>query len=330
MSHEVETMAYNKIETPWHGLGFPVDDNLTPAAMQKAAKLDWTVSKRMACYSDGNGGMIKMPDEFALVRDSDNKKLSMVGTTYKPVQNDVAFDFFSRFVKAGKMKMETAGSLWGGRYIWALARINADFAVGHKGKDEIRSYLLLMSPHVHGYAMIIQYTPIRVVCWNTLCFALGPSLKGKGRAPAFRLSHSASFTDAVKEKAELVLGLAISEAEEFKTAAKMLSKAKATGEQVDEYFCEVLRWDPSRAKTKKDGSIRTPKALEKMRTALISAPGQDISTANGTWWGALNAVTNTIDYELGRDRETALRDAWIGERSALKRRAFDLAVERAL
>ena len=51
MAHNIETMAYANAK-PWHGLGTEVSDTLTPAQMQKAAQLDWTVSKRPAYTLD--------------------------------------------------------------------------------------------------------------------------------------------------------------------------------------------------------------------------------------------------------------------------------------
>ena len=47
MAHEVETMAYAN-QVPWHGLGVPVRDDMTPNEMLEAASLNWTVSKRPA------------------------------------------------------------------------------------------------------------------------------------------------------------------------------------------------------------------------------------------------------------------------------------------
>jgi phage/plasmid-like protein (TIGR03299 family) len=215
MTSAVEKMAYAG-ETPWHGVGHKVTDNLTPDQMAKAAGIDWTVSKRKIMLADGNG---EIPGRFALCRDTDHKCLSIVGSTYRPVQNPSAMDFFSKFVKAGHMKMETAGSLWEGRYIWGLARIGKDFSIGKA--DEVRGYVLLCSPHVLGKAMLLQCTPIRVVCWNTLCMALGSSLKGKGNA--FRMPHTTEFSDAVKADAELALKLVTEQMVEFKDAATLLS-----------------------------------------------------------------------------------------------------------
>lgn len=328
----VETMAYAG-ETPWHGLGNKVSNNLTPAQMLKAAKLDWPVEKRELMYATKKGGgtPIKVDGKFALVRGTDDRLLSIIGATYKPVQNEVVMDFFKKFVLAGHMKMETAGALHGGQYIWALARLGNDFTLGKE--DEVRGFLLLSQPHVLGKAMVIQFTPIRVVCWNTLTFALGSDLKGK--PGSFRMPHSIAFNDAVKKRAEEALGLSKHQMDEFKQAATLLSKKKAKPEDVESYFCEVLKFDPKTAAKKAKGKkgeeaeIKVPRMLPKLQLALTHAPGAQMPTALGTWWGAANAVTYVVDHELGRDQSASLRTAWLGAKAALKRRAVGLAIKRA-
>ena len=110
MSHEVETMAYAN-ETPWHGLGTPVADNLTPAQMLEAAGLNWQVKKKALVVDELDH---VLSSHYALVRDTDSKILGVCGSDYNPTQNQEVFEFFDKFCKAGDMKMETAGSLHGG------------------------------------------------------------------------------------------------------------------------------------------------------------------------------------------------------------------------
>lgn len=327
MSHAVETMAY-KGERPWHGLGVEVTQDLAPADMLKAAGLDWTVSKRKVYYDASDGKKRHFAGRFVLTRDTDDLHLDVVGETYKPVQNEEAFEFFKKFTDAGHMTMETAGSLWGGRYIWALARIGKDFSIGKS--DEVRGFLLLSQPHVHGKAMLLQTTAVRVVCWNTLTFAIGNNLRGKGNA--FRMPHSTKFDDTVKAAAEQALGLAKGQMDELKEASTLLSKTKVKDEQVVEYFNQVLQFDPEKVKVNKKGEekeARTPRLLPKFQHALEHAPGATMPTAKGTMWGALNAVTYVIDHEDGRERSTALRNAWLGHKAKIKRRALDIALDRA-
>src|SRR6266702_3438551 len=205
MSDEVESMAYAG-EVPWHGLGIPVANDLTVDQMLVQAGLDWTVEKRPLYFPkasvEGQKAQLRIvPDEYALIRNSDQSVLDTVGSNFKPVQNKDVLSFFKRFVEAGDMRMETAGSLKGGKFIWALARISESFTLG-KG-DETRGYLLLSQPHQFGFSMTAALTTVRVVCWNTINAALGAKLDGSGgtTSAAFRMVHSRAFDDTVKAEA---------------------------------------------------------------------------------------------------------------------------------
>lgn len=322
MSAHVETMAWRG-EVPWHGLGYNVKNGVVDI---KAAQCDWTVSRRPMFFKGKDGQMIESDSDWALCRDTDDFHLTTVGLTWKEVQNADAFNFFEKFTKQGKMVIETAGSLWNGRYVWVLARINKDFKLGKN--DEIRPYLLLASPHVHGKALLMQYTAIRVVCWNTFCAAIGASMKGDGTG--FRVPHSTAFDTDMKEKAEEALGLAIAQTDELKEVMTALTKKKMTEKANEDYFCEILKFDPKKADKNKDGSIREPRMLPMFRAALTHAPGQTLPTALGTLWGSFNAVTATIDHQTGRkDRSTNLKNIWTGNLAGVKRSALDIAMKLA-
>jgi phage/plasmid-related protein TIGR03299 len=181
MSHEIESIAWTN-EVPWHGLGVEVSDDLTADEMLVKAGLDWTVSKRPLYFPKVNTERTELkliPNKFALTRDSDESTLDVVGDSYKPVQNADALDFFKRFVDSGDMKMETAGSLRNGQFIWGLAKIQESFNVGAGDEDRIEGYLLLTQPHKFGFSMVAALTPIRVVCMNTMKMALGEKLNGR-------------------------------------------------------------------------------------------------------------------------------------------------------
>lgn len=318
MSSKVEKMAYAG-QVPWHGLGHAVSSKLSAEQMRKAAGQDYTVSKRPVQFTDSHGKLVTVPGEYLLVRDSDDKVLSSMGSVYKPVQTKEVFAFFHEFVKEAKMTMETAGSLWDGKYVWALARVTgADFAVGAGKKDEMRNYLLLCSPFVHGKALIMQYTSVRVVCWNTLSMAIGANLKGKGHS--FRMPHTKNF-EVEKEEAKRVLGLITEQSKQFKEAASFLATRKITKEQTEQFFLDVVKKD--------EEAKKTPVILPKFKAALEHAPGAMLPSAKGTWWGAVNAVTYVADHEVGKSRDTALKNAWFGNYRDVKERALELALVSA-
>jgi len=124
MAHMVETMAYAG-ELPWHGLGVKVIDDLTPEQMMQKAGVDWSVEKQNLVTSGGS----TVTSKQALVRSSDGEVLDIVGKGWNPVQNAEAFNFFEEYVRAGDMQMHTAGSLNGGKMVWALAKTNESFEV---------------------------------------------------------------------------------------------------------------------------------------------------------------------------------------------------------
>ena len=150
MAHQVETMAYAG-ETPWHGLGVPVNNDLTPNQMMQKAGLDWSV-EQVDAFVEISGK--KVPTGWkALVRSSDNKILTNIGQNWNPVQNEDAFNFFSEYVLAGDMEMHTAGSLKGGEMVWALAKVKESFDLF--GGDKVDSYLLFSNPHSYGKSIDI-------------------------------------------------------------------------------------------------------------------------------------------------------------------------------
>ena len=176
MAHEVEMingqaqLAYVG-DVPWHGLGVEVRNDMTPEQMMQKAGLDWEVEKEEVQTVSG----VKIPGKKALVRSSDGSVLDMVGDDWNPVQNTQAFEFFSDFVMAGDMEMNVAGSLKDGKNVFALAKVKESFTI--LGEDQVDSYLLFSNPHQYGKAVDIRFTPIRVVCNNTLTCALQSSSK---------------------------------------------------------------------------------------------------------------------------------------------------------
>ena len=311
MSHMVETMAYAN-EVPWHGLGTKVSDALTPEQMMIAADLDWTVSRRKIVTECG----LKTNDWALLVRDSDNKILGPCGKNYIPIQNSEVFKFFDKFVKAGAMKMETAGSLDDGRQVWGLAAINKGFCL--PGGDEVNGYLLFSQPHIWGKSMTIMFTPIRVVCNNTLTMALGQ------RSNRFTMPHVRIFDQDVAQKAEAALGLASGHLEAFKMTSELLSRVAYDEKQVSKYITQLFQ--PALILDCEDRSLWA-KTADEVYNCIHTQPGAAMS--EGTWWSALNAVTYYVDHKAGRDRDASLQSAWFGPRAALKRKALDLAVEYA-
>ena len=310
MAHMVETMAYAG-EVPWHGLGTKVPADLTPEQMLEKAGLDWEVHKVDLEYQSDSGWKNTVPGKKGLVRSSDGAYLDTIGDDWNPLQNREAFEFFNDFVQAGDMEMHTAGSLEDGRRVWALAKIKDGFTLF--GKDEVENYLLFSNPHKYGMSISICQTPIRVVCNNTITFALNGA-----KDDMIKVNHRAEFdADAVKE----TLGVAKEKLDTYKEAAQFLSTKNYTKDSIVEYFNEVFPFTAN--KRDSEMSRNTKLAMD----VLDTQPGAEYG--RGTFWQAFNTVTYLTDHELGRSNDTRLQSAWFGSNRKKKIVALEKAIEFA-
>lgn len=315
MSHEVETMAWAG-ETPWHGLGVKVSNDLTTDEMLVASGLDWEVKKSRLVAEIG-GKRYPAPKNaqglYRVNKDGTYDGLSVISKGWEPVQNSEAFAFFHEYVEAGEMEMHTAGSLKNGRIVWVLAKIKESFEAV-KG-DVIDNYLLFTNPHQYGQSIDVRMTPIRVVCWNTMSMALQKSATSNTMV---KLDHRKAFdAESVKE----TLGIAKSHFHDYQETAKYLASRPYEDETVSEYFNLVF---PRTSDAK--GKAEPSKMHDRAMGILSSQPGAEF--APGTWWQALNAATFLMDHEMGPDK-TRLESAWYGHNRGRKLKAMALATKMA-
>jgi phage/plasmid-like protein (TIGR03299 family) len=313
MAHMVETMAYAG-EVPWHGLGTKVPADLGPLQMMQKAGCDWTVSKQQMYVLDG----IPVTGKKALIRDGENDVLDIVGDDWNPVQNAEAFEFFHEYCMAGDMEMHTAGSLDNGRNVWVLAKVKESFSI--LGDDQVDSYLLFSNPHKYGKAIDVRFTPIRVVCNNTLTMSLNADSKNQ-----VKLNHRTAFdADMVKQ----TLGIAHDKFEKYKEVAEFLSSKRYTKESLVNYYNEVFphTYAGSKGKTVESFDDLTKNAKAAF-DVLHTQPGA--TKGEGSFWQAFNSVTYMTDHIMGRSAESRLNSAWFGQNQTRKVKALQKAVEFA-
>ena len=321
MAHMVEMidgkaqMAYAG-ELPWHGLGTKVSNDLTPQQMMEKAGVDWKVHE-VESFVEFNGN--KMPTgQKSLIRETDGKILTNVGKDWHPCQNETAFEFFNEYVLAGDMEMHTAGSLRDGQYVWALAKVKESFDLF--GGDQVDSYMLFSNPHVYGKSIDVRFTPIRVVCNNTLTFALDSQSQR-----AVKVGHRAAFEpDMVKEQ----LGIAHEKFAKYKEMAQFLGSKRVTADSLIQYYNEVFPLTSGKDKQETISLETISRQAKNAYDVLETQPGAEY--AEGTWWQAFNSVTFVTDHVQGRNADNRLHSQWFGQNQLRKIKAAEKAVEYAL
>jgi phage/plasmid-like protein (TIGR03299 family) len=300
---------------PWHNLGQRVDTAQTSEEAIITAGLNYTVSMRNLMTVDG----IKLPKDRAVVRDDTQDIFAVVGKDYQPVQNARAFEFMDSLVPDGSIRYETAGALGAGERIWLLAKLPGEIKV--VGDDITNKYLLLSNTHNGSGTLRVFFTPIRVVCQNTLTLAL----RG-GQHQGVSIYHRGDVVSKVDE-AQKILGLAFKTFDDFETKAHQLVAKRIDDVAAMSYF-ETLYPKPRDAEDRPRAVTNHTQKMDALTNLFQNGKGTEFSKVRGTMWAAYNAVTEFVDHSPARSKDEAigssqrLKNNWFGQGADLKAHAL--------
>jgi len=320
MSHELDfsnsqaNFAHTG-EKAWHGLGQQLEAGQPLAVWATAAGLSHTVERSMVQYSAA-GVLLPHATRDVLYRSDTNAPLGVIGKDYKVVQPADVLDFFARLAENNNFTLETAGSLSGGKRIWAMAKVNEGATI--VGQDVVKPYVLLATSYDGTLATTARLTSVRVVCSNTLGFATAEG------GDTIRINHSKEFS--AKDTA-LDLGIAFNAFDKFLIDSRRLANKEVNSTFAVEFLKLLL---PASTRTTTVNGIKTKEAVPVEKTkafqsimALFNgqALGSDLPEASGSAWALLNAVTEHVDHGLNQNA------AWFGYGNAMKNKARDLLME---
>jgi phage/plasmid-like protein (TIGR03299 family) len=301
-------------ETPWHGLGQKLPEGQPIEVWLREAQLDWDL-KRLPVQYLVDGKLRTMDDRFVLARSDTGTALSIVSGDYHIVQPKEVLEFYRDLVSDYGYALETAGALNGGRKVWALARTGKIGTADGNGGDKLAGYVLLATSCDKSLATTATFTSIRVVCQNTLFFAMEDIKTEKRRH--IKIPHNYFFDpEKIKDK----LGLIDKAWQAFMAQVRKMAAQHMKEAEASTFIGAVLG-----QKDDKPLSRRAQREHETIMALLSSAPGQDLSTTKETLWGAVNAVTYYTDHVRGKTAGERLDSAWFGAGSALKDRAWEEA-----
>ncbi len=310
-------------EKAWHGLGQIVDQYPTSAEAVAHAGLDFQVSKT-PLLTRVEENELPVSGYFATLRQDTNCVLGVVGKDYQVVQNSEAFRFFDAIVGGDDgILYETAGALGNGERIFITAKLPGYIRVGN-GDDVTEKYIFLTTSHDGSGSITAAFTPIRIVCQNTLNASL------KTMSNVVRIKHTAGAAERLKE-AHKVMGLANTLSSELEDIFNHWSKIRISDKQTKKLLSHALCPNKNALRLlsqEKQEELSTvfKNTVEDAFSYAMTSESQQIETTKGTLFGAYNAVTGYYqNVRKYRNEEAKLKSILLGGSAQLKgQRAFEL------
>jgi len=346
--HELFGERFWARETPgWHKLGItaPKDTKLTVSEAMEFAGMTFPLDKiplriwwSGAEFDTQLDAVIRGETVDPVTQLLDPAKfLGVVPRDYTILTNQELARHFDPLSE--QWPVETVGALHDGRVLFFSLKVGRDEIAG----EDVQEYFLLSDARDGSEALRLVYTPVRVVCQNTLTAGLR------------RASHSLSIAHTAAMEADLDFWKEIIVAmktvrDETKLVLNMLADVHLTGGMVEQIIKEVYP-DPSKPKklaaidasgnTVWSPEVRAQEAYLRRDWQL----GRDLAardrlkikylydklsdehvTIGGTAYALYNAVAEREDHDLRGDGDAPVISSLWGDRAGRKQKCFDRVV----
>ncbi len=359
MSHYIEiwdgkaSFVENGRQTrAWHRLGMVFDRPLTVKEALHYSHADYKVALQpfavitpdIQCEME-NGSVMALqlnnaifPKMKVTMRLDTHAPLGIVSENYGIVQNEDAFKFIDTLV-TGKLTdqehtpvIETAGVLGRGERVFVTAKFPDKIILDNKGDDRVEMYMVFTTSHDGLGAVKCMVTPVRVVCNNTLNFAM------KHNAGTLSLTHSRNIMNRLdlrkRENAEFAHKALNtyhiykkSLEEEFRHLEnimlaeqhlmRILAEVTYDGEDLDilRKTNDIYHGDVNQASINR---------LHKMREIVESGVGQDKGVkGSGLWF--INGITTYFQNEARyKNDETMFDSIQNGKAARTMQKAYNM------
>jgi phage/plasmid-like protein (TIGR03299 family) len=244
MSHEIRSndTVISVRDAGWHGLAEVLPDHVTPeVARQKA--FPWEPIEaplyRAVPFVDEDGPQTRyeVVEEVKAIERSDGGFLGAVGKDYVPTTNKEITEIAEAVegIASGEVRVETAGSLKGGRKVWMLLRLNEPIAVKGDPNGATIPYFALQDNKDGMGSLRGQALFTRVICDNT---AQAADLEASKRGTEFTFRHTSGIKDRIEE-AKGAVAMWRQSVEQWNALMNSLMEIKVTAKQrqifIDEF-----------------------------------------------------------------------------------------------
>ena len=237
---------------------------------------------------------------MATMREDNGNILGVVGSTYGVVSNADSMAFFNHILNGDisssteKAVIETAGILDGGGRFYITAKMNSNIRIDGDNSD-IEDYLLLTNAHDGSGSVSVLFTPIRVICQNTLNAALRSAKNKLIYKHTSRVNERMDLTkEANIQRAAEVLRFHESYKKAFIEDLNRLRSIKLKEDEVNDMVCRVFADEKEMRIIREhyykldgistdDVSTRKKNLITSLMDSVESGIGQDTNRGSGLW-----------------------------------------------
>lgn len=201
-----------------------------------------------------------------------------------------------------------------GERVWILAKLPGTMRV--VGDDVSEKYVLLCNSHDGKSAVQIKFTPVRVVCQNTLTLALN-------EGPTWRVFHYQDVHQRIKE-ANQMLGLIDTQFSTMEETFRAMARVPMDANRLAEYLGGVF---PEQAEPEKEEVVQRDRQWSEY--FFDQGRGNRLPGVEGTLWAAFGGVTEWMDHHQTRQKtDQKVSSMWFGAGYRTKARAYSIAQEK--
>ena len=307
MSHMFSSGVFLHNKPAWHRLGVVVDGTLPAREAFRLAEADFSVAARPVFDAD----MQPITGYQAITRLDTGKTLAVMNETYTPIQNEALIRIAEALHE--ETSMDAVCVLADGKRVTFTARVRNAIADVVPG-DAVQQYLIGCTSHDGSIPFQLLFSPIRVVCQNTLSAALGIAGNQRHLQNSIRIRHTKNANNLIQQLPELVdirRRQFIGGLDELRQMAATSCDTYRFRQYISTVFSNQLKGNLNAVRG--DHSSSRPKALEDLPlwNNVLSkfqgnAIGSDLLKDNQTMWGAYQAVTEYLTHESGRQKDDSV------------------------
>lgn len=337
-------------EVPWHREGLVLDDY--PGSWEEARKLaglDWEPVEREvleaadpdkvrtvmakalfdATLSDQDRldrlvsihqkSLRPVPGFKRVVRDDTDATLYCPKDSYTIIGNGEMGEVLEAMLEDSNVKYETAGSLEGGKRVWALVRLDEPIELAGDAGTLSVPFIALTNAHDGSGSYTARATTVRIVCRNTWNAA---EMEGERTGATYSFRHTKNWRDKQQEARKALTGAR----QEFRAYAKLaqdLLGISVTDSQREVFVQRFIPLPPTGVATDRViGNVES--ARSQLRGIFNSATTEPVKN---TMYGLVQGAGEYLDHvRSARSWETKFNRSVIRP-EPLKAKALKLARE---